>query len=144
MWDLETGEELRTFIAHRRWKGRSCTRRAGLAADRTPAGATCGSEASGPSRGEGVSHLRARHPPSPWLRACPRAKRAGMGRVPSRQTAGVLACDFFTVETVALTRMYVLSFIELERRLVWLGGVSPHPTGEWVTQQARNPDHGAR
>src|SRR3989475_2465054 len=54
------------------------------------------------------------------------------------QAAGVLACDFFTVETVALTRMYVLFFIELERRLVWLGGVSPHPTGEWVTQQARN------
>jgi hypothetical protein len=50
----------------------------------------------------------------------------------------VLACDFFTVETVGLTRLYVLFFIELERRLVWLGGVSPHPTGEWVTQQARN------
>jgi hypothetical protein len=31
----------------------------------------------------------------------------------------------------------VLFFIELERRLVWLGGVTPHPTGEWV-QQARN------
>jgi hypothetical protein len=49
----------------------------------------------------------------------------------------VLACDFFTVETVALTRIYVLFFIELERRLVWLGGVTVHPTGEWVTQQAR-------
>jgi hypothetical protein len=34
--------------------------------------------------------------------------------------------------------MYVLFFIELERRLVWLGGVSPHPTGVWATQQARN------
>ena len=40
------------------------------------------------------------------------------------QAAGVLACDFFTVETVGLTRMYVLFFIELERRLVWLGGVT--------------------
>jgi hypothetical protein len=49
-----------------------------------------------------------------------------------------LACDFFTVETVALTRMYVLFFIELERSVVWLGGVTAHPTGEWVTQQARN------
>jgi hypothetical protein len=76
-------------------------------------------------------------------------RRHGLGPAPRRggpswgeflrcQAAGVLACDFFTVETVALTRMYVLFFIELERRLVWLGGVSPHPTGEWVTQQARN------
>ena len=76
-------------------------------------------------------------------------RRNGLGPAPRRggpswgeflrsQAAGVLACDFFTVETVALTRMYVLFFIELERRLVWLGGVSPHPTGERVTQQARN------
>jgi hypothetical protein len=49
-----------------------------------------------------------------------------------------LACDFFTVETVGLTRTYVLFFIELDRRLVWLDGVTEHPTGEWVIQQARN------
>ncbi len=76
-------------------------------------------------------------------------RRHGLGPAPRRggptwaeflrsQAAGVLACDFFTVETVGLTRMYVLSFIELERRLVWVGGVTAHPTGEWVTQQARN------
>src|SRR5437879_8885024 len=76
-------------------------------------------------------------------------RRNGLGPAPRRggtswaeflrsQAAGVLACDFFTAETVALTRMYVLFFIELERRLVWLGGVTAHPTGEWVTQQARN------
>src|SRR5216683_6351086 len=75
--------------------------------------------------------------------------RDGLGPAPRRsgptwaqflrsQAAGVLACDFFTVETVGLARMYVLFFIELERRLVWLGGVTAHPTGEWVTQQARN------
>src|SRR5438128_10333389 len=76
-------------------------------------------------------------------------RRHGLGPAPRRsgpswteflrsQAASVLACDFFTVETVGLARMYVLFFIELERRLVWLGGVSPHLTGEWVTQQARN------
>jgi len=76
-------------------------------------------------------------------------RRHGLGPAPRRggptwaeflrsQAAGVLACDFFTVETVGLTRMYVLFFIELKRRQVWLGGVSPHPIGEWVTQQARN------
>jgi putative transposase len=54
------------------------------------------------------------------------------------QAADVLACDFFTVETVGLTRMYVLFFIGLKCRLVWLGGVTGHPTGEWVTQQGRN------
>src|SRR5437899_5033105 len=76
-------------------------------------------------------------------------RRHGLGPAPRRsgpswaeflrsQAAGVLACDFFTVETVGLNRVYVLFFIELERRLVWLGGVTAHPTGEWVTQQARN------
>jgi hypothetical protein len=49
-----------------------------------------------------------------------------------------MASDFFTVETVALTRLYVLFFMELDRRFVWLGGVTEHPTGGWVTQQARN------
>jgi hypothetical protein len=50
----------------------------------------------------------------------------------------VLTCDFSTVETVGLTRIYVLFFIKLERRLVLLGGVTAHPTSEWTTQQARN------
>jgi hypothetical protein len=35
-------------------------------------------------------------------------------------------------------RLTIRFFIELERRLVWLAGVSSHPTDEWVTQQARN------
>jgi putative transposase len=49
----------------------------------------------------------------------------------------MLAADFFTVETVALRRLYVLFFIELASRRVHLAGLTTNPNGSWVTQQAR-------
>jgi transposase len=55
-----------------------------------------------------------------------------------QQAAGIVACDFFSVDTVWLTRYYVLFFIELETRRVHLCGITTNPTGGWVTQQARN------
>jgi transposase InsO family protein len=55
-----------------------------------------------------------------------------------RQAASMLACDFFTVETLSLRRFYVLFFIELESRRVHLAGCTTNPSGAWVTQQARN------
>ena len=54
------------------------------------------------------------------------------------QAAGTLSCDFFHVDTVMLRRVYVLFFISLERRKVFLAGVTANPVGPWVTQQARN------
>jgi putative transposase len=50
----------------------------------------------------------------------------------------MLACDFFTVETISLRRFYVLFFIELGSRRVHLAGCTTNPSGSWVTQQARN------
>jgi putative transposase len=75
-------------------------------------------------------------------------RRAGLGPAPRRgpswkeflrqQAAGIVACDFLTVETITLRTLYVLIWIELGTRKVHLGGATSSPDSAWVTQQARN------
>src|SRR6266516_3467143 len=69
------------------------------------------------------SHLRVQHTAPTWLGACAEAGRPDLGRASSLPRRRGSACDFFTIETVGLTRLYVLFFIELTRRQVGLGGV---------------------
>jgi putative transposase len=76
-------------------------------------------------------------------------RRQGLGPAPRRsgptwmqflraQAAAIVACDFFTVETIWLQTLYVLFFIEVGTRRVVVTGVTANPSSAWVTQQARN------
>jgi transposase InsO family protein len=76
-------------------------------------------------------------------------RRSSLGPAPRRsgpswseflraQATGILACDFFTVETVFLKTLYVLFFIEIGTRRVHVTGATTNADVAFVTQQARN------
>ena len=54
------------------------------------------------------------------------------------QAKGLMACDFFHVDTVLLRRLYVLVFIHHDTRLVRIAGITRNPVADRVTQQSRN------
>jgi putative transposase len=55
-----------------------------------------------------------------------------------QHAATTLACDFFTVETAWLKRIYVLFFLSLESRRIEFVACTAKLTGAWTAQQARN------
>jgi putative transposase len=73
-------------------------------------------------------------------------RRHGIPPVPERDTSPswrhlmthyrdqLLACDFFTIDTLFLQTIYVLIFIEIGSRRVHLAGCTAHPDNAWITQ----------
>jgi hypothetical protein len=75
-------------------------------------------------------------------------RRHGIGPAPRRgptwnqflraQASGIIACDFFTVETAFLKMLYVLFFSEIATRRVHVTVSTGNADSVFVTQQARN------
>lgn len=66
-----------------------------------------------------------------------RSRSIGWRHLISHYKDQILACDFFTLETIRLQTLYVFFFIELGSRRVHFAGVTDHPDNIWLTQQAR-------
>jgi len=67
-----------------------------------------------------------------------RAGSIGWKKLMGHYREQLLACDFFHIETIWLKTLTVFFFIDIGTRQVYLAGITDHPNGHWITQQARN------
>jgi hypothetical protein len=74
------------------------------------------------------------------LQPAPKRTRSSWRCFLRAQAASVLACDFLTVETAFLQRIYVLFFISLATRRIEYVACTSNPDGRWVAQQAQPGD----
>jgi putative transposase len=65
------------------------------------------------------------------LQPAPRRDGPSWKEFSVQQAAGIVACDFFSVETVWLKTLYVLFFIEISTRRAYLAGVTARPDSGW-------------
>lgn len=68
----------------------------------------------------------------------PRRSGPSWAELLAAQAKGLIACDFFHVDTLLLRRLYVLVFIHHDSRRVRIAGLTAKPITAWVVQQARN------
>jgi putative transposase len=67
----------------------------------------------------------------------PRRTSATWRQFLRRQAAGIVACDFFSVDTISLRRLYVLFFIRLQPANRILNSAVPMDLVDWLHHRSR-------